>query len=579
MFNKKIQRVLRIARTVRYLRMSQLYWFIRRRVIKTQAVAPVVPDVILCREFLWPTLPQALEPDSSSSRNEDIAFCFLNVSRSFSASAMHWAPQDVNRLWRYNLHYFDFLQDARSIAEKEFLIGDWIEKNPLGSEPAWEPYTASLRIVNWVKYLAALASRTSESCSAMLSSLYQQALWLEKNLEFHILANHYFENLKALLFAGVFFQGKDADRWGKYAVAELEKELREQILPDGCHYERTPQYHCVVLNDVLDLIQLTRLPLAEQRSEWFSPEFSIQLMDAAKKMLVFLADIINPLGQYPLLNDSAFYDVTPLEILRRAKSLGIFLDVASNESSRIVQHHAAGFYGYSMGADWFMIDCGDIGPAYQPGHTHCDMLSYELVIAGIPVVVDSGLLEYEPGEMRRYVRSTAAHNVVQIDDAEQSEIWGEFRVARRARKLHAEIQRQLDEIVFEGSFSGFHKLNGIVHRRKVRIKVDDNGRSQCWAITDEIKGGGNHRLRSYIHLHPAITPSWQGEILSLDYHGKSFANLILSSTVLANVVVKIEDSLFCPEFGLSYKSKKIVLELQSSLPVQFGYTIKRSDLR
>jgi hypothetical protein len=45
-----------------------------------------------------------------------------------------------------------------------------------------------------------------------LSSLHQQALWLERNLEKHLLANHYFKNGKALLFAGLFFTGADADR-------------------------------------------------------------------------------------------------------------------------------------------------------------------------------------------------------------------------------------------------------------------------------------------------------------------------------------------------------------------------------
>jgi uncharacterized heparinase superfamily protein len=243
---------------------------------------------------------------------------------------------------------------------------------------------------------------------------------------------------------------------------------------------------------------------------------------------------------------------------------------------RIIQHHAAGFYGYSAGTDWIMIDCGDIGPAYQPGHTHCDMLSYELVIDGIPVVVDTGVLEYEPGEMRQLVRSTAAHNVVQVGDAEQSEIWGEFRVARRARKLRAEIRRKAEGIVFEGVFSGFHALGEIIHKRRIQIELDNAGKSQSWDITDVIKGRGNNRLRSYIHLHPDIQPVLQDEMVSLDYHGKSLARLITSPAHASKAVLRIDQSIYCPEFGLPQSSHVVVIEMQADLPAEFGYTIRRS---
>ena len=32
----------------------------------------------------------------------------------------------------------------------------------------------------------------------------------------------------------------------------LYKELDEQILPDGSHYEQSPMYHCILLDRLLD---------------------------------------------------------------------------------------------------------------------------------------------------------------------------------------------------------------------------------------------------------------------------------------------------------------------------------------
>ncbi len=98
--------------------------------------------------------------------------------------------------------------------------------------------------------------------------------------------------------------------------------------------------------------------------------------------------------------------------------------------------------------DMMVIDCGAIGPDYQPGHAHCDTLSYELAIDGRRVIVDSGVHDYEPTQHRAYARSTPAHNTVVIDGQEQSEMWGVFRVARRARPLPAYVRQETDGRLF-----------------------------------------------------------------------------------------------------------------------------------
>jgi hypothetical protein len=44
-------------------------------------------------------------------------------------------------------------------------------------------------------------------------SLAVQARHLSRRLEYHLLGNHLFANAKALVFAGLFFQGDEADAW------------------------------------------------------------------------------------------------------------------------------------------------------------------------------------------------------------------------------------------------------------------------------------------------------------------------------------------------------------------------------
>src|SRR5690606_13087772 len=94
--------------------------------------------------------------------------------------------------------------------------------------------------------------------SAAVHSLAMQARYLRRRLEIHLLGNHLWANAKALVFAGAFFTGDESAGWLHKGAALIGRELDEQILPDGGHFERSPMYHAIVLEDVLDLLQLDR---------------------------------------------------------------------------------------------------------------------------------------------------------------------------------------------------------------------------------------------------------------------------------------------------------------------------------
>jgi hypothetical protein len=182
-------------------------------------------------------------------------FTFLKLERDFPAGSIDWRSPEMPRLWRYNLHYFDYLLGGgRSIEDRCRLIDDWIANNSVGAEDAWEPFPVSLRIVNWIKFF--LGEGRAHAKAEGLKSLYRQALWLERNIEHHLLANHLFKNAKALLFAGLFFKGQDSDRWRSKGLELLKREIGEQVLRDGGHFERSPMYHSMILEDCLDLLNI-----------------------------------------------------------------------------------------------------------------------------------------------------------------------------------------------------------------------------------------------------------------------------------------------------------------------------------
>ena len=149
-----------------------------------------------------------------------------------------------SRLRDYTIHYHD-----RPSAE---LIHQWISENDHQQGPGWEPYPLSLRIVNWTKWFL----NGNRPGHRELDSLCLQAAHLFRNLEYHLLGNHLFANAKALVFAGTFLVEPE---WLNTGMAILQREIREQVLSDGGHFERSPMYHSLFLEDILDLENLSNL--------------------------------------------------------------------------------------------------------------------------------------------------------------------------------------------------------------------------------------------------------------------------------------------------------------------------------
>jgi uncharacterized heparinase superfamily protein len=182
-------------------------------------------------------------------------FTFLNRTEDLTPEAP-WNRDSREALWNYNLHYFDDLNAAGAenrIDWHRALIDRWVRENPPFEGVGWDPYPTSLRIVNWIKWSA----RGHGMKPVWLASLALQARSLRKRLEYFTLANHLLTNAKALVFAGAFFEGEEAEEWLSEGLAILKEELPEQILTDGGHFERSPMYHAIILEDLLDLVNLS----------------------------------------------------------------------------------------------------------------------------------------------------------------------------------------------------------------------------------------------------------------------------------------------------------------------------------
>jgi Heparinase II/III-like protein len=107
----------------------------------------------------------------------------------------------------------------------------------------------------------------------------------------------------------------------------------------------------------------------------------------------------------------------------------------------------------------------------------------------VPLLVDTGTSTYEPGQVRRYERSTAAHSTVQVDAADSTEVWGVFRAGRRARVSGVAVHADDARITCEAVHDGFRGLRGRpVHHRRWSLSKDG------LQVEDLVTGRGRHEI-------------------------------------------------------------------------------------
>jgi uncharacterized heparinase superfamily protein len=456
-----------------------------------------------------------------------------------------WNDERESKLWLYQLHYHDDLvaHDAAARAEwHDRWLGRWVQENPPGEGNGWEPYPLSIRIVRWIQWALSGGRITPEA----VHSLAVQTRYLHDSLEHYLLGNHLFANAKALVFAGLFFEGAESGEWLRRGLELVARELDEQVLPDGGHFERSPMYHCLFLEDLLDLTNLMRgnetaLP-ARRRG---LPE---DLQEAIQRMRRWMRAMQHPDGGISFFNDAAFEmaaDPSELEAYARRLELGPGITLGDG----LVELPDSGYLRLQVGAALVICDVGELGPRYLPGHAHADTLSFEASFFGERWFVNSGTSMYGESAERLRQRGTAAHNTLEVDGADSSEVWGGFRVARRATPLDLSITDESGVLTVHCAHDGYERLPGRVrHRREWRL---DSG---SLSIVDRLEGSWSS-ARGALHLHPDVHIERAGARL---HRGPLFVDFEQTGGRL-----RCEDGTWHPSFGRTRPNHCLRTTLQS----------------
>jgi uncharacterized heparinase superfamily protein len=463
-----------------------------------------------------------------------------------------WAQSAEPLLWQFHLHYWDWAwalaaAPDRPAAREVFsaLWWSWRAAVVPGHGVPWHPYPAALRAWSCCGLHGALVAGTGIE-EEFLAGLATHTGFLRRHLERDVGGNHLIKNLKALAGLAVFFA--DESLLG-HVLDRLAKQLTVQVLADGGHYERAPAYHCQVLADLIDLTGL--LHAAGQPP---GPE----LPRAIRRMRGWLGVVLSPGGNVPLLNDG--FPVS--------RGLIALLRPGPPPPGPLLVLPDTGLVRATAGGWTLLADVGVPCPAELPAHAHADTLSCLLYVDGQPLLVDTGTSSYTDGADRSQERSTAAHNTVEVDGTDSTEVWGAFRAARRARVHGMTATATADEVHIEAAHDGYRALPGRpVHRRRWSLS------GAGLRVDDEITGRGRrHRVVARWHLPPGtrLRLATGGAVASTP--AGDFAVRVTAS---ARPVITADHGPVATGFGRRTQGPVLTCGIDAALPVRIRTTWAR----
>jgi hypothetical protein len=526
-----IKKIGLIYQTSKHLKFTQLFYQVCLRLKEKKKIDYYIPYNIT--SFEVSQLEFKFNVENNNQFLDNLTFCFLNKEKDFT-TGVDWNFLEYGKLWNYNLQYLDFLHQTSLGTDRKDELLNSITTALLKNELKLEPYPVSLRTINTIKYY----TETGKNDTFIIKGLYGQLAFLSKNLEFHLLGNHLLENGLALLLGGAYFNNKS---WISKAERLLKKELAEQILEDGSHCELSPMYHLIIFYRVLELI--------DWYSSWedHNPQSLEFFKETATNMHSWAKNILFENNEFPMLNDCTNgVSHSPQQLLEYFQFLQL--------KEKTIKLNTSGYRKIKNSSCEMVIDVANIGCSYQPGHGHSDALSFILYYKNRPVFVEAGTSTYEANETRYYERSTKAHNTVEVNSTNQSDVWDSFRVGNRAKV----------KIINQGSHFVIAEHDGYLKKFKLKHKRSIFLNNSKVFIEDELESILSQESKAFFHLYPNIDIKSIAkdtfelkDIGDIKFHGHSFINIDFFEYSIG--------------FNKRVKSKVIIVDFDKSLKTHITF--------
>lgn len=165
--------------------------------------------------------------------------------------------------------------------------------------------------------------------------------------------------------------------------------------------------------------------------------------------------------------------------------------------------------------------------------------------------MNGGTSRYGLGPERLRERGTASHSTVEVAGENSSEVWGGFRVARRAYPFDLTLQNEEGVLQVACSHDGYKRLKGEPIHRRAWVMNSDR-----LLVDDAVVGGTYGSVARYI-LHPSVKVVAAGQ--------NTWQLMLADGQTLCAMVMtghgRIDSATFAPEFGIVIPTQCLAVEL------------------
>lgn len=440
-----------------------------------------------------PTRLLVVPPDpwaGDAQRGRDmLSGIFRFAGQVIARDSLSWEPLGAKPEWLYDLHSFEFLRDLRSVGGDRArrmsreMVASWLNHYVKMSGPTARPDIIGQRLSSWISFHDFFCASADDAFrDNYFASLLRQAKYLQRVLPGHLTGIPLMRALKGLAYSGITLEGGE-DRL-ESAFRLILREIRDQILPDGCHVSRNPQATFEFLQILVDL----RTAITAARLDLPAP-----LQHAIDRIAPALKFFRHGCGSLAHFNgaqegNANICDATLMHSGARGRAM------------KGLPH--GGYEKIYQGRAQVIIDVGlPAQNARYNDRAHAGLLSFEYSYGKDRVFVNCGSSPYN-GTWRDMLRTTAAHSALVVDCRN---IFHIDEKGNLGEKAEVSCRKSEDSRVsmIEAAHTGYRSRFGLTHRRQIRLQ--DQGDSLIGEDVLEGRSGVPYTLR--FHLHPNIQAS------------------------------------------------------------------------
>lgn len=420
----------------------------------------------------------------------------------FCGEDINWATNpypDKEWVWQLNrMSFWDAMGKVyRQTGEEKYAqewcaqLVDWTQKNPRDAQHAyaWRSIEAGIRGYRWTslfQYFLDSPAFTPEVLVAFLNSCYDHSAFLMTRYSKG--SNWALMEAEGMAFIAMTFpEFRGAKTWGDEAILRLNKEITNQLYPDGHQRELALSYHMGCIGWFMRTYELAQL---NGRQDAFPKSY----IERIEKMCEVPLKLAFPDGSAPQFGDS--WSGQPGQFYKQLKEWGklfnrpdfLYVATEGRQGNRPDSTaYALPYSGlYSMRSGWdqdaitLVLKCGPDGG----GHCQPDNGTFELFAGGRHLMPDAGSYIYSGDpEGRAWFRQTKVHQTLTLNGANS---------AYAPKLLLWQPGQDLDVLVVENQ-----SYPTLAHRRAV-LFVD----KKYFILVDEAIGQGTGDVDLHFQLAP-----------------------------------------------------------------------------